>query len=43
MRESELQTKIKDKLTKSGWLIVKLENASFDVYVDFLNNKIEVI
>ena len=36
MRESELQTKIKDKLTKSGWLVVKLERTSWNGIPDLM-------
>ncbi len=36
MRESELQTKIKEKLTKSGWLVVKLEKTSWNGIPDLM-------
>ena len=36
MKESELQTKIKDKLTKSGWLVVKLEKTSWNGIPDLM-------
>jgi Holliday junction resolvase len=36
MRESDLQTKIKDKLTKSGWLVIKLEKTSWNGIPDLL-------
>ena len=36
MRESELQTKIKDKLTKSGWLVIKLEKTSWNGIPDLM-------
>ena len=36
MRESELQTKIKDKLTKAGWLVVKLEKTSWNGIPDLM-------
>ena len=36
MKESELQTKIKDKLTKSGWLVIKLEKTSWNGIPDLM-------
>ena len=36
MKESELQTKIKDRLTKHGWLVVKLISTSWNGIPDLL-------
>ena len=36
MRESELQTKIKERLTKHGWLVVKLEKTSWNGIPDLM-------
>ena len=36
MRESEIQSKIRDKLTKSGWLVIKLEKTSWNGIPDLM-------
>lgn len=36
MRESELQTMIKERLTKHGWLVVKLEKTSWNGIPDLM-------
>jgi Holliday junction resolvase len=36
MKESELQTKIKERLTKHGWLVVKLEKTSWNGIPDLM-------
>ena len=36
MKESEIQSKIRDKLTKSGWLVIKLEKTSWNGIPDLM-------
>ena len=36
MKESDIQAKIKDKLTKSGWLVIKLEKTSWNGIPDLM-------
>ena len=36
MKESQIQSKIRDKLTKSGWLVIKLEKTSWNGIPDLM-------